>query len=110
MGKRKIKLPLRQLSYRETLSPAMELRTQEEADDYFDALVDWHVNMGHYSNRMDAERVVRINIGYYAGYYDYETQERVYKLFKTCHPFFGGPCKKPGNTETFPVCDTQYGR
>lgn len=37
----------------------------------------------------EAERIVRRNIGYMAGYYDQTVQERIYRLFKTEHPIFG---------------------
>ena len=36
-----------------------------------------------------AEEIALYNIGYFSGCYDRETQQRIFKLFKTEHPIFG---------------------
>jgi hypothetical protein len=46
-------------------------------------------------SREDAENVERSNLGYFAGYYNAETMERVNRLFKTTHPIFGGTIPTP---------------
>jgi len=80
------------LTYGECLNPAMKITDQDDADQYF-------TNYARYIQRalkkeprdddMTAEGIARINLGYYAGYYDEETMERVNRLFKTQHPIFG---------------------
>ena len=70
--------------------PAMEITEQAAADEYFESIVSEHMeNWG--KSRKKAEETVRINLGYYAGYYNIETMERVNRLFKTAHPIFGSP-------------------
>ena len=82
-----MKLPDK-MTYGETLGPAMEMKTQEEADEWFKALVERHIRLSPCS-REEAEKTERSNLGYYAGYYDSETRERVEQLFKCSHPIFG---------------------
>lgn len=68
--------------------PAMEIKTQAEADEYLEGLIDWAVTC-HGQSREEAERIQKQNLGYWAGYYNAETMERVNKLFRTSHPVFG---------------------
>jgi hypothetical protein len=42
-----------------------------------------------------AERLERVNLGYFAGYYDTETAQRVLTLFKAAHPIFGTVAPTP---------------
>lgn len=37
----------------------------------------------------EARRVTLVNIGYYTGYMDHETADRIMDLFETEHPIFG---------------------
>jgi hypothetical protein len=67
--------------------PAMEIIDQDEADKYFEDLVEHTMSFGEV--RQEAERIERINLGYFAGYYDSETRARVEKLFNCAHPVFG---------------------
>jgi hypothetical protein len=77
--------------------PAMEITEQAEADAYFERCVEhtvWHlINDGKAANgddaRPEAERIERINLGYFAGYYDSSTRARVERLFRCAHPVFG---------------------
>jgi len=89
-----MKIPNKQLTTSELLDPAMKIKTQRKADEYFNALVDYHINMFG-SAREESEKNVRLNLGYYAGYYDGETMQRVNKLFKTSHPVFGNIIPTP---------------
>ena len=75
------------ITYGEKYDPAMKIKTQEEADAYFEECVQ-HC-MAHGRNRAEAENIERSNLGYYAGYWDNETRERVERLFKCAHPVFG---------------------
>ena len=68
----------------------MEITSQAEADKYFEKLVNHQMMFGVLRHeRAEAEQIERSNLGYYAGYYDSETRERVERLFKCAHPVFG---------------------
>lgn len=80
------------LTIGETLGPAMKITEQADADQYLQAYI------AHIQSFMDkdktprvqtAEQVAKINLGYFAGYYDAETRKRVERLFTTEHPVFG---------------------
>ena len=72
----------------EIYGPAMEIKDYQEAQEYLRMLIDRQKKYWHRTEE-EAMRIEMMNIGYYAGYYDAETAERVYKLFDTAHPFFG---------------------
>lgn len=72
----------------EKYGPAMAITDQAEADAYFEKCVRHMMEHGGHS-REKAEEMERINLGYYAGYYDHETRERVEVLFRCAHPVFG---------------------
>lgn len=67
--------------------PAMKITDQEEADEYFKACVEHSMRLG--STREEAEKTERVNLGYYAGYYEHEVRLRVERLFRCAHPVFG---------------------
>jgi len=71
----------------EKYQPAMKITEQAEADEYFEALVQHCMSFG--KNREEAESIERQSLGYFAGYYDSETRERVERLFSCAHPIFG---------------------
>jgi len=86
----------------ETLGFAMKITNQEQADAWFEILVqdgikrrgDLLVKFKDNENpafrvRSEIEKIIRGNLGYYAGYYDHETRARVERLFKCSHPVFG---------------------
>lgn len=76
----------------EAFGPAMEITDQDKADEYFAALVER--NMRSFDQTRDrAEADTKSSLGYYAGYYDNETRERVERLFKCSHPVFGSIAK-----------------
>lgn len=66
---------------------AMEIKTKKEADAYFEECVQHNMSFGN--TRKEAEKVEHINLGYFAGYYDTKTRERVERLFGAVHPIFG---------------------
>jgi hypothetical protein len=72
---------------------AMKITTQKDADKYFELLVQWHMAKTQ-SSRIESEALQKSNLGYFAGYYDNETRERVERLFKCEHPVFGKIAKK----------------
>lgn len=80
------------ISIGEKYGPAMSIRDQEEADAFFERLVEHTMKYAddeRYRAREGAEQVERSNFGYYAGYYGTETRRRVERLFSCSHPVFG---------------------
>lgn len=73
----------------ELYGPAMSVTGQAEADRHLEGLVSRHLRLTPGCERAEAERVVRQNLAYYAGYYDTPTRERVERLFCCAHPIFG---------------------
>ena len=80
----------------EKYGPAMEMADQATADAYFEECVQ-HC-MRHGRSRAEAENIEKQNLGYYAGYYNSETRERVERLFKCSHPVFGSIAKNGSPT------------
>lgn len=76
------------LTYGEALGPAMNVQTEEEARAYFEAYVAYLKR--HCPTEGRAREVARVNIGYWTGYQDAATAERVQRLFGFGHPIFGG--------------------
>lgn len=81
----------------EKYGPAMEIKTQAEADAYFEKCVAHTLSFGEV-DRKKAEAIERSNLGYYAGYYSSETRERVERLFRCKHPVFGAITEKGAPT------------
>lgn len=74
------------------LVKAMQVQTQAQADEIFRALVVLIMqDIGE--SEEEATRSARHDLGYFAGYYDDETRERVERLFQCEHPFFGSIAK-----------------
>lgn len=80
------------LTYGECLKPAMEITDEADAQQYFRAYASY-IQLGldkePRGDGMTAETIARHNLGYFAGYYDSATMERVNRLFNTAHPVFG---------------------
>lgn len=55
--------------------------------------------------REESEEIERSNLGYYAGYYDAETRERVERLFGAVHPIFGRSTPTPAEAYSKGVRD-----
>lgn len=77
----------------EAYKPAMEITEQDKANEYFEALVERCMRFG--KTREEAESIERQNLGYFAGYYDSETMERVNRLYRTTHQIFGSTMPSP---------------
>ena len=75
------------MTYGEMYDPAMEITDADRAKEYFEACVEY--SMRHGNSREQAEANERSSIGYWAGYYDSETADRVHRLFGAVHPIFG---------------------
>lgn len=82
----------KELSYGECLIPAMEITDPDDALQYLKAYVYYiqgFLDKEPRNDKKTALSIAKINLGYFAGYYDNETRERVEKLFKCRHPVFG---------------------
>ena len=66
---------------------AMKITDPAKAAEYFEECVQH--TMGHGCSREQAEKIEKANLGYYAGYYDTATRERVERLFACAHPIYG---------------------
>lgn len=74
------------------LTVAMTITDQEDADQYLASYISYIQNdIDNDPNRINdnAEDIAKSNLGYFAGYYNNETRERVERLFLAQHPFFG---------------------
>ena len=76
------------LTYTEALAPAMTITEQADADQYLAAYIAYTEKFSPFEGGKTAEDVAKINLGYYAGYYGSDVQERVNRLFLTKHPIF----------------------
>lgn len=81
----------KQITIGDKYGPAMEIQDQAEASAYFERCVEHTMSFG--TAREEAERIERANLGYYAGYYNNETRQRVELLFGCAHPIFGAIAK-----------------
>jgi hypothetical protein len=84
------------LTIGEKYGPAMAITDAAEAKAYFRRCVR-HTRRYGGKDRGEAERIERINIGYYAGYYDHEARVRVERLFLTKRPVFGAAAARNGS-------------
>jgi hypothetical protein len=89
-----IKFDVNSVTFGDVLGPAMKIEDQAEADQYLADYVKWLEDRWSSgkeikTTKMSAIECARHNLGYYAGYYDEETMERVNRLFMTEHPIFG---------------------
>ena len=85
-----------EMTYGEKYNPAMKITDQAEADEYFEKCVLHTMSYG--KTREEAESIEKDNLGYYAGYYNDETRERVERLFMCEHPVFGSIKEKGAPT------------
>lgn len=81
------------ISLGDKYGPAMTIEDQAGATAYFERCVEHHVRAFGVP-RAEAEAVERANLGYWAGYYDNATRERVERLFDCAHPYFGRIAEK----------------
>lgn len=66
-----------------------EITDQDEANEYFMALVERNMRICPEHDFDAAIKVEKANIGYFAGYCDSETALRMELLFNTIHPILG---------------------
>ena len=81
------------LTYGEALKPCAEIKNKEDAQQYLKEYVkfiqDYMDKNPDEHHDFTALEIAKQNIGYYAGYYDYETRSRIEELFDCSHPLFG---------------------
>lgn len=77
----------------EKYGPAMKITDQGEADHYLEQCVRHNLDRRAAEGKpQDVEQAIAVekqNLGYYAGYYNSETRERIERLFQCAHPVFG---------------------
>lgn len=97
----------------ELYSPAIEIAKKgdnKEAKEYFEALAQYIYEENHdllklqsdgqnALARQEAEKIVHSNIGYFSGYYENGTIEKVSAIFGSSHPIFG--TTTPSSKEAF---------
>lgn len=72
----------------EKYEPAMHMTDPKEAAEYFEFLVK--KNMQSFGTSYNEAVQYEIgNLGYYSGYFDTETRQRVNRLFGAVHPVLG---------------------
>jgi hypothetical protein len=76
------------MTYADRYGPAMEIHDPEEANAYLESLIASHMEEWG-TPREEAEASERQSLGYFAGYYDHETRQRVERLFGAVHPILG---------------------
>jgi hypothetical protein len=72
----------------EMISLALKDGTKEKAQQIVQWKVNEMVDLLEYKED-EARRITLMNIGYYTGYLDHETADKVMNLFETEHPVFG---------------------
>ncbi len=80
------------LTFHESLEPAMSITEHSDADQYlkdYIAYIQKRLNKESRQDNATAEQIAKVNLGYYAGYFNTETRIRIEKLFHCEHPFFG---------------------
>ena len=75
------------ITFGDKYNPAMKITDQAAADAYFEQCVKHTMSFNH--SRAEAESIERENLGYFTGYYDDTTRERIERLFHCAHPIFG---------------------
>ncbi len=87
-----------ELTFGQILHPAMNVTDAFEAAQYKGEYIAY-IMIKQNKSYEEAERIANSNLGYFAGYYDEETMQRVNRLFRTVHPIFG--TKTPTPEEAF---------
>jgi hypothetical protein len=89
------------LTYAECLGPAMSITDKDDATQYFThyvAFIQKALDQKPRTDGLTASDIGRMNLGYYAGYYDNETREQVERLYQCTHPVFGAIAVKGAPT------------
>jgi hypothetical protein len=70
---------------------ALKCSTKEEAEAWLSAEVQLFVESPDSSvdDPVEAERIIKENLGYFAGYYGDKEAEHIFEMFGVVHPIFG---------------------
>lgn len=86
-----------ELTYGQILDPAMKITEEEDAKQYLESYISYLIPYVIDNNKdkddifiyEESVKIAKYNLGYYAGYFDNSTRERVERLFNCSHPIFG---------------------
>lgn len=79
-------------NFEELFNYALQLarENKEEAKHFFSEYVNnIYSNNDKVDSLDEAEKIAKHNFGYFAGYYDQEDCDLIYKTYKCSHPIFG---------------------
>lgn len=77
-------------SYEEQFEEALACETKEQADKWLEKeIYDYGQKYSIYPQ--EARKIILVNLGYMAGYYDKPASQKIYALFGAKHPIFGKP-------------------
>lgn len=74
-------------TYGDLYDPAMKVQTKEEAAAYFKKLQDLQSENGVHPDI--SEKILKVNLAYWAAYGSDEQRERIERLYDCEHPYFG---------------------
>ena len=83
------------LTYGEVLSPVACITDEKDAAQYLESYIAYIINSQDGLSKEKAREIALQNIGYFAGYCDMETADRILKIFHTLHPVFGSAFPTP---------------
>jgi hypothetical protein len=103
MKRKKARAIIKPRTYQEQFTAALRCETKEQADIWMSDEIQFYLdNYPEVTSPEQAATVIMANIGYYAGYYGPETQQKIYDLFGAVHPIFGTPLNpEPTPEEAF---------
>lgn len=76
----------------EVFDKALQLAKEdkEEAKEFFKEYIKYiFKNNDKVNSLSEAEKIAKANLGYFAGYYDQEVCDIIYKTYQCSHPIFG---------------------
>lgn len=76
----------------EVFDKALQLakENKEEAKNFFKLYVEHILEVNDEVNSLEeAEKIAKVNFGYFAGYYNPEVCDIIYKTYQCSHPIFG---------------------
>lgn len=77
---------------------------KDKASTFYNEYVQYVMDINK-SDRDAAERIVKSNLGYFAGYYNKDVCDIIYSTYNCCHPIFG---KSPFSVSPEEAFETGY--
>ncbi len=75
-------------TYREQFESALKCESSEQAELWMEKEVQHYVEH-HEKQPSEAMNIIKVNLGYMAGYYDDAVAKKIHRLFNAVHPIFG---------------------